>query len=124
MSDPPASIRPSIMSSSSSGDSATTSSGGRISAIPPARCTASEYVRGERFTTTSQAAQRALSIAAQRPMTGRSLFTGPRLLTSETFEAAVFLPIGHSRLVRVDLDAGVVQVVAHHVLAEGLARDG
>ena len=59
------------MSSSSSGDSATTSSGGRISASPPARCTASEYVRGERFTSTSHAAQRALSIAAQMPMTGR-----------------------------------------------------
>ncbi len=28
-------------------------------------------MRGERFTTTSQAAQRALSIAEQMPMTGR-----------------------------------------------------
>ena len=47
------------------------SSGGRISASPPARWTACEYVRGERFTSTSQAAHCALSMAAQMPMTGR-----------------------------------------------------
>ena len=56
-------------------------------ARPPARCTASEYVRGERFTSTSQAAQVALSIAEQMPMTGR--FTPYSLSKPRNFSQSV-----------------------------------
>src|SRR4051812_960846 len=115
MSDPPGMTRASSMPSSSSGASATASSGGRSRHSPPARCTASAYLRGLRLESSSHFPQLARSIAAQMPMTG--------LISLETLEAAELLPVSDRGLEGLELDPRPVEVVVDHVLAERLAGD-
>src|SRR3954452_21470996 len=71
MSAPPASTRPSSISSGPSGSSAASGSGGSMTATPPAACTASTYARERSIASFSQTDQRAVSSAVQMPIRGR-----------------------------------------------------
>ena len=65
---------------------------------------------------TVHAPQLASSTAAQIPIAGRLT------AASQPLEAAELLPVGHRRLVGVELDPRPVEVVVDHLLAERLAH--
>src|SRR3954471_14837204 len=98
MSAPPARMRPSITSRTSSGSSWSAGSGGIISTRPPAAWIARTYERARRKASWSHTLQRARSTAVQMPMTGRATRTEatrwPDPLTRAVRRAGVRSPCG------------------------------